>query len=345
MMNLRIKSIIKSFICSLVYTSGGLYVYKRLHSNNRLIILMYHKINYENDVLGLTINPVFFDRQIQYLTNQYSILPMSEALYRLKSGTLDRNTVVITFDDGYRDNYTIAYPILQRYQAPATIFITHDAVESGTFGWHRFDTSIMMSQQNELDLEKFGLRKYLLARNIDRGKAVVELHSKMKKMPDTDRRAVEKYVLNVLGDPVGNERIMLCWHEIREMQQSGLITIGAHTLTHPILTQISKDSALEEIRDCKKYIEKEIGSSVDFFAYPNGRAVDFDNAIIEMVKGSGYQAACSTIPPGHFSEINMFALQRLDVTHGICQGAKGGYCEEMFAIKLSGMLDGILFKL
>lgn len=345
MMNLKFAGkLLKFAICSSLAASGSLRLYRHCRRHGTLNILMFHKVNNGRDPLGLTINPVFFTRQMQYLTEQYVVISLAEAVFRLENGTIDREYVVITFDDGYLDNYTFAYPILQRFQAPATIFITYDAVESGTFGWYRFDTAILMSQRENLDLTGFGLGYFSLASQRDREQAVVELHQSLKKVSDEDRQTVIAHVLCEYGDPGANERIMLSWDEVREMQQSGLITFGSHTKTHPILTQVPHDSALAEIRESKLLVEGKIGRPVDFFAYPNGSWADFDENIMAMVKKSGYRAACSTISAEHFTKIDMYCLPRTDITDNICRGIGGGFSHAMFSMKVSGMLDGILFR-
>lgn len=336
--------LLKLGACSAVAACGALRLYRRFRPGKKLQILMYHKITSGSDPLGLTISPDLFARQLQYLTEQYTIISLAEAVYRLESGAIDRDFVVITFDDGYRDNYSVAYPILQRFKAPATIFVTVDAVESGTFGWHRFDSAILGTKRSELDLSGSGLGRYDLTGRRKRERAVVELHRALKKLPDAKRQAVIAQVLAEHGDPGAVERSMLCWDEVREMQGSGLVTIGAHTLSHPILTRIPHDSALAEIRDGKSRLEQETGAPVEFFAYPNGGRDDFDEEIVAMVKACGYRAACSTISAEHFDKMDRFCLPRTDVTEGICSGFDGCFSRNLFSVKVSGMLDGILFR-
>lgn len=334
----------KQGACSAVAACGALGLYRRFRSGKRLQILMYHKINSGSDPLGLTIGPELFARQLQYLTEQYTVISLAEAVSRLESGAIDRDFVVITFDDGYRDNYSVAYPILQRYGAPATIFVTVDAVESGTFGWHRFDSAILGTTRSELDLIGAGLGRYDLSCREKRERAVVELHRALKRLPDAGRQAVMARVLAEHGDLGGATRSMLCWDEVREMQAGGLVTIGAHTLSHPILTRIPNDSALAEIRDSKSRLEQETGVPVEFFAYPNGSRDDFNAEIVAMVKACGYRAACSTISAEHFDVIDRFSLPRTDVTEGVSCRFDGSFSRNLFSVKVSGMLDGILFR-
>lgn len=336
--------LIKAAVCSTVATSGGLGLYRRCRRRGTLNILMFHKVNTGKDPLGLTISPDVFARQVQYLKEQYVLIPLSEAVDRLQSSAIDRDYTVITFDDGYRDNYTEAYPILKSFRASATIFVTHDAVESGTTAWHRVDTAIRESRRELLDLTGFGLGRFSLESRREREQVIGELHRRLKKMSDADRQAVAAHVFTQHGDPAAGERIMLSWDEIREMQQDGLMSIGSHTLSHPILTRVPKEAALAEVRDSKVLLEEKLGRPVEFFAYPNGGRGDFNEDIVAMVKGCGYRAALSTIPPRGRVLKDLFSLPRTDITPSICRGIDGRFSKQMFAVRVSGMLDGILFR-
>jgi peptidoglycan/xylan/chitin deacetylase (PgdA/CDA1 family) len=123
---------------------------------------------------------------------------------------------------------------------------------------------------------------------------------------------------------------MLTWGEAKEMQASGLVAIGSHTMTHPILTQLARDKAREEIVRSKAVAENKLNCVVDLFAYPNGRAEDFDEEIIEMLISAGYSAACTTISGTADIKVNPYRLPRIDVTFDMCVGLCGRFSPEMF---------------
>jgi len=304
---------------------------------------MYHRINDQDDALGLAICPDYFDAQLQYLRRRFWVLSLPDAISRLESGRLDRHAVVITFDDGWRDNMTFAFPLLRKYEIPATIFLVCDAVEKGTFGWHPFDRAILATREGLLDLSTFGFGIHSLRNLGEKNEAIAVLHQELKMVKNDRRLEVVAWVIGKLGGGRG-ERVMLSWKELEEMVASGLINIGAHTLSHPILTRISAEEAWTEIHDSKQILEEKLKVPVDFFAYPNGGPPDFNEEMEHLVAACGFRAACSSIPGRNTDLTSRFALRRMDITYGICRGAGGNYSRNMFSTKVSGVLEGILFR-
>jgi len=337
-----IKQSLKHFICAVIVKSGVLALLVSRRRAN-LAVLMFHRIDTVEDNLGLCISPDFFEAQLKYLADCYNVIPMSEAIEKLASGNLARNSVVITFDDGWRDNYINAFPLLKKYKIPATVFVTYEAIEQGTFGWCSFDKAILNSCHTELDLSFFGLGTFSLNDQEQKESLISFLHQKLKRLDNSTTLAVIEHVTNELGG-VDGERVMLSWQEIKEMQASNLITIGAHTVTHPILTQISQPQAKYEIEEGKRLIEDKTGTIIDFFAYPNGSSNDFNSEIIGMVEKSGYKSAFSTIPGVNRDFSYRYLLRRMDVTYGMCKGIGDRFSQSMFDVKISGIFQGILFK-
>jgi len=119
------------------------------------------------------------------------------------------------------------------------------------------------------------------------------------------------------------------------MQASGLVTIGSHTMTHPILTRVDHATACNEIVRSKAIIEEKLGSPVELFAYPNGRKEDFDNDIVMMLKKTGFSAACTTIHGSIIGGENLFRLPRIAVNYDMCEGSGGRFSSEMFEVALT----------
>lgn len=308
-----------------------------------LTVLMFHRIENDDNHLGLSISPEIFEELLKYLSGNYRVLSISEAIQNMESGKICPDSVVITFDDGWRDNYSNAFPLLIKYKIPATIFVTFDAVEKGTFGWCAFDQAILNLRKEELDLTSFGLGSFPLHNQQQKESSISLLHKKIKKLNNSLALSVVDHVVSEYGDP-GGERIMLSWQEIREMHDSGLISIGAHSVTHPILTRIPLSQANYEINTCKSLLEAKLGAPVDYFAYPNGSPDDFNSEITALVADSGYKAAFSTIPGINRDLSERYCLHRLDVTYGMCRGVGGGFAQGLFAVKVSGIFQGILFR-
>lgn len=213
-----------------------------LKANYVAPILMYHSVNPQS-IAGrmLTVSPKTFERQIRFLkTRRYKVLPLGElaALIKEKKRIPER-AVSITFDDGYKDNFIYAFPVLKKYGLPASVFIIVDEVAR----------------------------------------------------PQNDR---------------------LSWEEIKEMQDSGLIAFGSHTLGPEPLVNIKSDEELKrQIFASKKVLEEKLGAPVGLFSYPEGR---FNEKIKGLVIAAGYKAAVATNPGKGFSNKDIFALKRLRIS-------------------------------
>lgn len=331
----QIKTYIKQYTSILMLKSG--FITMQLNGNGgRIVLLMYHRVTHERDALGLSISPVFFEQQLKFLKSRFKMISLTEVVSMLASGTLSGEYACLTFDDGYRDNYDHAYQLLRKYNVPATIFVTVDSLETGNFGWHTFDKAILGSECETIDLTEFALGIIDLRTSDKKKQAICHFHHVLKKCAHEKREAVVRKVITELAADANFDRIMLTWHEAKEMQASGLVTIGAHTLTHPILTRVNHARACFEITKSKTIIEEKLGSPVEFFAYPNGREEDFDDGIVCMLKNAGYLAACTTIPGSIMGVQNLYRLPRIAVNYSMCEGTRGRFSSEMFEVAVTG---------
>jgi len=302
---------------------------------SRIVLFMYHKVTPEHDVLGLSVSPLFFEQQLEFLKSRFDLISLTEAVSILQTtGTISRDYAVLTFDDGYRDNYDYAYKLLKKHNVPATIFVTVEGLETGYFGWHTFDQAILGSERETMDLTEFALGIINIRTIASKKQAIHRLHHELKQCNNEKREAVVQKVIEELAVNVNYDRIMLTWHEAKEMQSSGLITFGSHTMTHPILTRVDHARALNEISSSKAIIEEKLGSPVELFAYPNGSEGNFDDYIVGMLKNVGFSAACTTIPGSIVGGENLFRLPRIDVTSSLCEGISGRFSSEMFEVAL-----------
>lgn len=302
---------------------------------NVIHVLMFHQVNHSNNAMGLSINPDLFEELVVFLKSRYELINFDQAVERLT--TNDQPTgCVLTFDDGYRDNYDFAFPILKKHAAPATIFVTLDALDSGIFGWGMFDKAIISTNAESLDLQSFGLGTVRLAGQ-ERQPLIHELHRSLKTLSDSHKREIVDYVIANYGDENNTCRTMLTWDEAKEMADSTLVTIGAHTITHPILSRTNSNQAHNEIIEGKTRIEGRLGLPVHYFAYPNGSRSDFNDEHVAMAQSAGYRAACSTIAGNNSVGCDLFTLKRIDVTTRMCTDASGCFSPALFSATLSGL--------
>jgi peptidoglycan/xylan/chitin deacetylase (PgdA/CDA1 family) len=262
-------------------------------------ILTYHRVNDEADPFFPGVPIRVFTEQMDYLAHSYNILSLDDAVARLVHRDVPENAVAITFDDGYRDNYVNAFPILQRLSIPATIFLATDAINGNTSLWHdRVFTAFRETQQKELRgyLPGVGTSVYPLKTVLDKLAAQRRVLAYLRTLGGGDRDHWIGRLVEQLGVDEERQRpgLMLSWSEVREMQGQG-IRFGSHTMSHPVLSTLTPERMCWEISGSKKVIEDQLGIDVSAFAYPNGNQADFTQATKNILRECGYCCAVTTI--------------------------------------------------
>jgi peptidoglycan/xylan/chitin deacetylase (PgdA/CDA1 family) len=188
---------------------------------------------------------------------------------------------------------------LKRYSIPATVFLTTDCLSRNSILFHdQLLYSIGAARVTQFALPELGPGTYSLTTESERVQVYKEVSARLKKIPNAERATIiEKLseVLLVSENEMRQNIRMLSWSEIREMQDSGLVTFGAHSASHPILSRVPIEEAKYEVLHSKLVIEEELNVSVRFLAYPNGKEADFNETIKEVVRQSGYELAFTTI--------------------------------------------------
>lgn len=269
---------------------------RRKIKKSQVAIIAYHRVSPNEDSWSVKpLSPQSFEGQIRYFSQNYKVLTLDRLAEYMNTGEpLPDKAVVITIDDGYKDNYRYAYPILKKYNIPATIFLTTGHVGTGDLYW--FDKVryiIHHADLDELNLSEVGA--FSLRTEQDKFQSKWRLTERLKKLPDRRKSNLVDSLIEISGVDIpadlGGE-LILSWDEIREMNNDG-ISFGAHTVNHPILTNLSLEQAKWEITKSKKDIENVIGHKVTTFAYPNG---DFNADIAELVRTSGFACAVAVSP-------------------------------------------------
>lgn len=256
------------------------------------MIFAYHRVLREHDSLvpGLP-TAERFERQLQWIRRFCNPLPLAEAVQRLRAGTLPARALSVTFDDGYADNLEVATPLLRKYQIPAVVFVTVDAVERG-FMWNDLLIEAVRAAQGEIDASEVGLGR-LPVDDANRLEVFRRLTASVKYRPIAERlRLSEILYVNACRDVM--PRQMLRPDQLKELLGAG-IDIGAHTVNHPILTLLDDSEARAEIENSRTWIAGQTGRVPRLFAYPNGRRNDdYDSRHAEIVRSLGFEAAVST---------------------------------------------------
>jgi peptidoglycan/xylan/chitin deacetylase (PgdA/CDA1 family) len=287
----------------------------------RGLILMYHRVSDEADLLDLCVPPATFDRQLAMLKRRVRVVALRELVERLAAAEpLPEDLAAITFDDGYRDNLEIALPILQRHGLPATVFVTSGFVD-GTARprAERLEDALRVLWRRHADAGAWratvaatdDLTRATLARPASTA-ALLRLEHALKGLAWEDGERVLGELERLAGDRTSSPTAMLDWPAVRALASQG-IEIGSHTVSHVILARAPLDHAERELRDSKARLEAEIGRPVVGFAYPNGNAGDFTAEHVALVRRAGYGYACTAERGANAPGDDAFRLRRIGI--------------------------------
>jgi peptidoglycan/xylan/chitin deacetylase (PgdA/CDA1 family) len=253
--------------------------------------------------------------------------------------------VSLTFDDGYRDNYSEAFPALRARGLPATVFVTAGHLDSGApFWWDRLAGAVRAAPARDysLDLGR-GPETVRLDDDSSRRRLIDQASARVKMIPHTQACAWLAALVAELGGEPAEDRSVLTWDEAREMAAAG-IEIGSHTLDHPILSRLDPAEAVRQVVISRRVIEERIGRPVRFFAYPNGTPADFTPVVERAVRAAGYEAALTTIDGRPRISSDLFRLERVAVSNGMTTDSGGRFSESLFAAEISGLMNALLLR-
>lgn len=324
----RIKGGVRRRLADAYYGTGQ---YKR-GLCGKVVILTYHRVLSGGELAryyvqpGMHVRVDVFEAQMQFVKEHFEVLSLSRLLDMWATGGLDKGTryCVITFDDGWRDNYVNAYPVLRRLGIPATIFLPTGFVGTDDWFWPDKLAHIMVHRWGgQLD------------RGGDRGRLETKIEAEVdrwKRMRRVDiDRALEK-LMQEWGGSLPRNRVVLNWDEVAEMARNG-ISFESHSVTHAILTRESAEDVETEIRDSLRELRERQVNSVPVFCYPNG---DYSAEISDQVRSAGYRGAvCAESGRETRTPRNLFALRRVGIHNDVCQTVP------LFALRLAG-LDEVL---
>jgi peptidoglycan/xylan/chitin deacetylase (PgdA/CDA1 family) len=280
----------------------------------KFVILCYHGIGESGNPLGVAPTRELFEAQMRFLRENYRVVSLDQACRELRNGAISEPGVVITFDDGYRSAYTVAFPILQRYRLPATVYLTLDSVETGQVAWYdRVFLAMAVAPSGELHLDDQDSWRFQLNSPEDRLRAALQIVAHLRTLPNSQRCACCASLEDRIGLPQNalSSRV-LTWEEIHLMHQAG-ISFGSHTLTHPVVSQLSLEELQQELGASKCMLEKKLGVPVLDFAFPFGKASDCSSRALEVLSHSGYRSAVTTVPGVNTPQVHPFELRRLQV--------------------------------
>ena len=293
-----------------LYYSGGLWAFERIdrwqRTNPRCTVVNYHRIVSEQvGYRDIAVDPVTFRSHLEYMVRRgYRFLSLEEHhAYLAGRLALGCDSILLTFDDGYVDNYTAAFPELRQLGIPAVVFLCTGPIETRTLLW--WDRVVRVVQS----LRRDGVRSYEANEDVSRAVSALlsgalkgsdvtactllgRLIDMLKDLPAARREPIiarleSDALVSEHGDP------MMTWEMVREMSDAG-IAFGAHSVTHPVFSQLTPEAARFEILESKRCIEERLDEPVTAFAYPYGKRGYFDTTSVEALRACGLAWAYST---------------------------------------------------
>jgi peptidoglycan/xylan/chitin deacetylase (PgdA/CDA1 family) len=298
-------------------------------------IFTLHRVIRKDEIVldrSLAVSEQFLDAVVRYVVVKgYEIITLEELWRRRNDLSMERRVVVFTFDDGYRDNETLASPIFAKHRVPWSLFITSGFPDQiCNYWWGLLERALL--DRKKFDLEIGGDGKSFTTASI------AEKRAAFAEIADIGRIYSDE-LANYLIGRYGIDRSAvlaehaLSWAEIRQLAASGLVDVGAHTVTHPNLTSLSVEAVQQEMEDCRRRIVAETGITASSFAYPYGAAGPRE---YELARETGYKTAVTSVQRNVY-----FSLQ--EIPHAFPRIALDGRHESLSTLDahLSG-LTGLL---
>lgn len=294
-------------------------------SPRQLTVLAYHRVldvgdedRFVGDPELVSASTADFDWQMRLVARYFRPTTFGRVLELSAAGLpLPPRSLIVTFDDGHADNYCNAFPVLRATHVPATIFVSTAYVESDTPYWFDLVARIFgAAPPGPLQLTSVPLRVTLSDAGSRRA-ATGQLLAQLKRVPNAQRLECLSELQSQphwrASVPAQGGPFAMTWAQIREMSTAG-IEFGSHTVTHPILTQLTRVELDRELSESREVIRRETGQPVDVVAYPIGKHFAFDQTVIDACRACGYRLGVSyETGVNAWPSDQPFALRRLAV--------------------------------
>jgi peptidoglycan/xylan/chitin deacetylase (PgdA/CDA1 family) len=277
------------------------------------VVLHYHRVGIRTDAFP-NLDVANFRAQMAWLARNCRVIAPEDFHERVVSGQSvpGRPDVLVTFDDGYRDYYEHAYPVLRHYGIRAMNFLCTRFVDDPSLigWWDRLYLAVRATSKRRAALPS-GPKPFELDAS---GKAAFLAAAKeyVKRQPELDKQTTTQLILDALdidAAALRAPRQTMSWDEVREA--SDLTCYGGHTHNHVIVSRLDAQPLEDEIRTCRERIEAETGRPVETFAYPNGRAIDFTEEAKALLKRNGFRTAFTTIDGINGVDTDWLAARRI----------------------------------
>jgi peptidoglycan/xylan/chitin deacetylase (PgdA/CDA1 family) len=339
---ISIRPILRDLIGNMLYASGV--TRPARVSPGQLTIVTFHRVLPEEELRTFPIPEIAVSIEefrwfVRYFRDHFMCEPLGECVSRWRASTMPpRPLLAITFDDGQRDNFLHARPILREVGLKASFFVPVAAIESNDTLWHD-----RLAYATQRMLERDRTRVENSARELgivwqDRSLTPLDLVERVKSLPSAARTRYVAEMESACGGPARPDWDgMMSWSELRVLSEEGH-EIGSHSMSHALLPELDNRALGYEIRESRRIIEQSLGIGVLSFCYPNG---DFDGRVVEMVKNAGYMQAVTTRWGPNPKGRSVFDLHRCDMQGAHVRSARGILSEARLAWRISGLHPGL----
>jgi peptidoglycan/xylan/chitin deacetylase (PgdA/CDA1 family) len=313
----------------------------RSRARSGAVILCYHRVGHvETDPWLLSVSPEHFAEHLELLTTTADTVPLDRLDRELNEGAPRRGRplVAITFDDGYADNFHQAKPLLEAADAAATVFVVSGAVgRNHEFWWDELERVFLSpgTMAEKLELHTDGMTSEWrladapydeadhdrhrewnaigAADPLPRHRLFRSAYAALRAASNAERAAAISALLDAGEASARDSHRPLSKQELRLLADGGLVQIGAHTVTHPVLSEVSEREQRREVERSKAELEALLEQPVQCFAYPYGQPEHYSATTVRLVREAGFVLACSTIPKLVRRHASQFELPRFTV--------------------------------
>lgn len=265
-----------------------------------LRVLAYHRVRevdagFAFDPMLVSATPAQFADQMRHLRDRYRPVGVEQVIDAVDQGRpLPRDAVLVTFDDGYDDNYSIAFPILRDLGIPATFFVATGHIDTGrAYGFDWLVHMLLVADADSVQVPELGFDRPLPPDRALRAAAAEALLDRLKSLDDAGQQAVIARLERDWGLPRTSGHVdcqPMTWAQLRQMQAAGM-TIGAHGVDHRMLAKLPAQDMLDEVAAATARLDAELGPGPRVLSYPVGGPDAYNDEVIGAVRAAGYRLA------------------------------------------------------
>ncbi len=340
-----------SLLKEVIYQSidrSGLNMWARKKNANSILFLTYHlvlpysekfkRFDYRN-----VVSTDNFDKQIRFLKKKYDVISLSEAHHLMQDKWQKGSYAVITFDDGFRNNYTDAYPVLKNNKVPATFYVCTNYIAQNKMLWTEVVTALLTftkKDQIQLNLKKPEIFTLNSMKDVEKTSLKIRRYLKTSTISEKNRilKELQKQcddVINPLEQDADRYRFMN-WNEVREMADNNM-EIGSHTENHILLNMADAETTFKELKNSKATLERELKRTCLHFSYPNGGAENYSQEHIWQLRQLGYHSAATQIKGFNNKDTDVFQIRRINISRDMSLAVFKAYTSGNYKMFVRGI--------